>query len=75
MSTEMLELDGGDLFVCDRLAFRVTDEYVNAWGFHCVAGRLFDMATMTFQRDAVATCNIRSTRRDIVAAAFRKVLT
>ena len=69
----MLEL--GDTYVRDRLSFRVTGEYTNAWGWHCVSGVLLDMATMTVQRDALATCNIPSTRADIVDAAFRKVLT
>lgn len=63
-----------DTFVCDRLAFRVEHEYTNAWGWHCVKGRLFDLATMTLQRDALATCNVPTTRLEIVSAAFREAL-
>lgn len=70
----MLTLDDGNLFVADRLSFRVHEEYTNAWGWHCVRGTLLDMATMTLQRDAVATCNLPSTRAEIVAQAMRKAL-
>lgn len=71
----MTVLELGDTYVADRLAFRVEDEYVNAWGWPCVKGRLFDLATMTIQRDAVASCNMPASRLEIVEAAFRKVLT
>lgn len=71
--THVLQLDN-DTFVADRLAFRVEHEYINAWGWHCLSGRLFDMATMTLQRDAIAACNLPDTRLNIVTAAFRKAL-
>lgn len=70
----MIVLQCGDTFVADRMSFRVEREYTNAWGFHCVEGTLLDIATMRIQRNAVATCNLPSTRLEIVTAAFRKAL-
>ena len=69
----ILELDDGT-YIHDRLAYRVEHEHINAWGYHCLTGTLFDLVTMTIQRNANAACNMPTTRLDIVANAFRKAL-
>lgn len=65
--------NGETVYICNQYTFRTHGASYDAWGQRRIAGRLFDIATMTIQRDAVATGPPWATDHDLIWHAFQQI--